>query len=250
MVWNKSMLGKILRDGVLKDGLIETLKPAVEAAQPELDKAKAYANEVLEEAGLQQFPDPAQDPRGALKFQLNELVRHLLQTPKSQAFYVLGELTGVVTTLVSAHPKIGGLIGLAQAMGMRMPGQRSPERAAAASLMSILGPGRKAQAMAESGQAMLSANKAYEKARQHARQYQDLNEIQQHVVDQATLVAAMLNESSVTPQAINEAIEQLSTLLASNEEALYADLEYEHQAGIRWVCDKGLVQQPLDQINV
>ncbi|GAA4902676.1 hypothetical protein [Ferrimonas pelagia] len=240
MVWNKKLLGKILRDGVMKEGLIDTLKPAVEAVQPELKKAQTVARQQLNEAGWSHCPDPAEAPREALRFQLNEIVRHLLQTPKSQAYYVLGELTGLVTLLLSAHPKLGGLLGLAQVMGLKVPGRRSGDRAAAISLNALLGNGRVARTMAEGGQALFSGNRAYEAAQQHARGYQQLNPLQQQVIDQCALIASMLAEESTATADIQAKCAILSQIVTSERQELLEGLLPEHQQGIREVLDQGL----------
>lgn len=244
MGWG-DLLGKMLREGVLEKGLIETVRPQV---QPAVEEIKAATGHLLAESGLKGAPDPATHPKEALQYQLSELVACLLQTPRSQAYYLMDEMVGLVPSVLAAHPKLGGLLGLAQAMGVQLGRPGAGQGEAAIGLSSLLGGGRMAQTLARSGQAMLNGQQAYEVHASQARDWDSLTPLQQQVVEQCSLLAALL-ESTPEQQdagrcahrrAIADAIEVLETVLNRQDDALFEGLGSEHRARLA-----ALVGQPM-----
>ncbi|MBY6186543.1 hypothetical protein KUV89_07935 [Marinobacter hydrocarbonoclasticus] len=231
MGWGQ-LLGKVLRDGVLKEGLIETVKPQV---QPAVDEIRTASGQLLSESGLSQGPNPDTHPKEALQYQLGELVACLLQTPKSQTYYLMDELVGLVPTVLAAHPKLGGILGLARAMGVQIGRPGSGHGEAAVGLSSLLGGGRMAQTLARSGQAMLDGQQAYEVHASQARPWDQLTPLQQQVIEQCSLLAALLDgqpdadTAQAHRQAISDAIDALDTVLNRQDDALYEGLSAEHR---------------------
>ncbi|MBY5921626.1 hypothetical protein [Ferrimonas balearica] len=244
MGWG-NLLGKMLRDGVLEKGLIETVKPQV---QPAVDEIRTATGHLLTESGLKGAPDPATHPKEALQYQLSELVACLLQTPRSQAYYLMDEMVGLVPSVLAAHPKLGGLLGLAQAMGIQLGRPGSGQGQAAVGLSSMLGGGRMAQTLARSGQAMLDGQQAYEVHASQARDWDSLTPLQQQVVEQCSLLAALLESTpeqegaqrSAHRRAIEDAINVLENVLNRQDDALFEGLGSEHRSRLA-----ALIGQPM-----
>ncbi|WP_143165510.1 hypothetical protein [Ferrimonas marina] len=202
---------KVLEDGVLEEGLLGAMKPELKPMQPHLDDAKSALRQELAETGI--LPE---DPTEALPLFLDQLVAALLQAPKSQARYLLSELANLVPELLSLHPRLGGLIGLARAMGVDLPSRGHQQRATAASLNTLLGGNAWSRAMANGGQALLSSQQARRLDQDNARSYESLTELQRQAVDLATLIKTQL-ASEQEAQAIRLACQQLSEVLAQPE---------------------------------
>ncbi|MBY5992427.1 hypothetical protein [Ferrimonas balearica] len=242
----KSLLGKVLRDGVLEKGLIDTVKPALADAKPAVDEAREAADQLLTEAGVLNAPDPATDPKGALAHQLNALVACLLQRPKSQAYYLMGELAALVPQVLAAHPRLGGLMGLARALGVNLGRPGGGHGEAAAGLSTLLGGGRMARTLASSGQAMLNGRDAYEVHASQVRQWADLTPLQQAVVEQCGVLNALLEAQEEPEQTaeLNQGIDQLEAQLRQQDETLYQGLDAAHQAQLDALLQAGLCRQP------
>ncbi|QIZ76681.1 hypothetical protein [Ferrimonas lipolytica] len=218
---------------ILDNGLIQEAKPLMEQHQEVVDNITSGGQNLLRDYGVLPEPDGHNDPLGALEYRLHQLVRHLFQLPKSEAFFLVSELVGLLPTVLAMHPKLRGLAGLSQVLGWQ---GNTTKTGKITSIAGALGGSPWLARVAQGGQGVVNGQQAYQQAKARERRYEQLNRLQQQVADLSTMLLALSRQSPVDSVSINQGITELERLLQTEFVQLVDGLDSEHGAALNSIA--------------